>query len=95
MRARFHILMVSASTVAVVLAITPFGIADDAHNCIPGEHSADTLSPAGFAISMSLLDFLVIQRALMTMPDERAAPVLERLRAQLPEQRRLRSGPDR
>jgi hypothetical protein len=95
MRARFHIPLASALVVAVVSATAPPGVADDARNCIPGAAGADTLSPAGFAMRMSLLDFLVIQRALMTMQDERAGPVLERLRVQLSGQPKLPNGPDR
>jgi hypothetical protein len=82
MRARSPIPLASALAMAVMSAAQPTAIAY-AHDCIPGEAGSDTLSPTGFAMKMSLLDFLVIQRALMTMQDERAAPVLERLRAQL------------
>jgi hypothetical protein len=95
MRARFHIPLASALIVAAVPAIAPPGVADDARNCNPGAAGVDTLSPAGFAMRMSLLDFLVIQRALMTMQDERAGPVLERLRVQLAGQPKLPNGPDR
>jgi hypothetical protein len=93
MRARFDIAMRSALVVAMGVTAAPV-VADDARNCIPSEASADTLSPTGAAMRISLLDFLVIQRALMTMQDERAAPVLDRLRAQLSEQPKLQGAPD-
>jgi hypothetical protein len=95
MRARFHIPLASALVVVAVSAVAPLGAADEARNCIPDAAGADTLSPTGFAMRMSLLDFLVIQRALMTMQDERAGPVLERLRVQLSGQPKLPNGPDR
>lgn len=37
----------------------------------------------GFVVRLTLTDFMIIQRALMTMPDEKAPAVLERLRKQL------------
>jgi hypothetical protein len=95
MRARFHIALASALVVAVVSATAPSAVADDARNCVPSAAGPEPLSPAGFAMTMSLLDFLVIQRALMTMQDERAGPVLERLRVQLSGQSKLPNGPDR
>jgi hypothetical protein len=86
MRTHFPISLAPALVMAMVTGAQPPAVAGDARDCIPGEAGGDTLSPVGFAMKMSLLDFLVIQRALMTMQDERAAPVLERLRVQLPGQ---------
>jgi hypothetical protein len=95
MPGRFHIPSASALVMAVVTAAEPIAVAGDGGDCVPGGAAVDALSPAGFAMKMSLLDFLVIQRALMTMQDERAAPVLERLRAQLSAQAPPSRGPDR
>jgi hypothetical protein len=94
MRARFHIVLTSALLMAAVTAVAQIAVPHDAHNCVAREASPDTLSPTEFAMKMSLLDFLVVQRALMTMQDERAAPVLERLRAQLAGQQQPPHGPD-
>ncbi len=94
MPACFHIRLASALVMASTV-VAPIAVAADDHNCVPSEAGADTLSPAGFALKMSLLDFLVIQRALMTMQDERAAPVLQRLRVQLSGQMPPPPSPDR
>lgn len=37
----------------------------------------------GFTIRLTLVDFMIVQRALMTMPDEKAPGVLDRIRAQV------------
>jgi hypothetical protein len=95
MRGRFHIAVASATVMALIAAAAPVAVAVDARECVVGGAGVDALSPAGFAVKMSLLDFLVIQRALMTMQDERAASVLDRLRVQLSGQEPASHGPDR
>jgi hypothetical protein len=95
MRARVYTVLTSASLMAAAMAVAQVAVPPrDAHNCVAREASPDTLSPTEFAMKMSLLDFLVVQRALMTMQDERAAPVLQRLRAQFSGQEQPLHGPD-
>jgi hypothetical protein len=93
MRAHFHMVLISALLIAAVTAVAQVAVPRDARNCVAREASPDALSPTEFAMKMSLLDFLVVQRALMTMHDERAAPVLDRLRAQLTGQEQPLHGP--
>jgi hypothetical protein len=95
MAIRFDIPLGSALVLAMVMAVVPAGVRGGARDCASREAGVDALSPAGFAVQMSLLDFLVIQRALMTMQDERAAPALQRLRLQLSGQAERTQEPDR
>jgi len=50
---------------------------------LPSSSQPLDLPSPGFTINITMLDFLVMQRALMTLQDERAAPVLEKIRQQM------------
>jgi hypothetical protein len=53
---------------------------------LPTSSRSLDLPSAGFTVKISLADYFIVQRALMTVQDERAAPVLEKLHRQMLEQ---------
>lgn len=79
----FRTISVLASILVLTAAVIPTGAEDADRGCVAGEGGVAPPSPAGFSVRLPLLDFFIIQRALMTLPDEKAALVLERLRQQI------------
>jgi hypothetical protein len=80
--------LVLALTLVPMAMLTPSEAADVPRDCLVPAGSVTPPSPAGFSVRVPLLDFFVIQRALMTVQDEKAPQVLERLRLQVLEQSR-------
>ena len=46
-------------------------------------HSEDAAPASGFTIKISLIDFFMIQRGLMLLPDDHAKETLAKVRAQM------------
>jgi hypothetical protein len=51
-----------------------------------GQNAQPKGAPGGFAIHISLIDFFMIQRGLMSLPDEHAKDTLASIRNQISEQ---------
>ena len=69
---------------ALVVLVWPVGIAVLlALTALTTRAQAPREAQPGFTLHLSLVDFMIVQRALMALPDEKAPGVLDDLRKQV------------